>query len=209
MPPCMTRADLPCSFSQSHFEYVFLTLSDNILLTSVQVDPRVFTLDYNTDMNAEQISTLYTISFSHPRLHPDNHDDFCVYFALETQGTGTLATDLALFIRGVGRRLIMWSVLGHPDRLEPGNPMHPALQDLAYCWDGVATVHGVLQFSAQPVAVMNIQRVFHRTASICSPFCHAHRYEYFATGIFSDVERWTLLLVFNDMELAARFVCST
>jgi len=117
-----------------------------------------------------------------------------------------LVTDLALFIQDVGWKLIKWSVLGHPDRLGPGNPIHPKLQDLAYCWDGVATAYGVLQFSAQPVAVLNIQRVFHRTASVCAPFCHIHRYEYFATGVFLDVEQWTLPSVFDEMESAAQCV---
>lgn len=157
-------------------------------------------------MDAERISTLHTISFTHPRLHPNG--DFCVYFALETQEAGTLVTDLALFIRGVGQRLIKWSVLGHLDRLGPGDQMHPTLQDLAYCWDGIATAYGILQFTARPAAVMNIQRVFHRTALICAPLCQTHRYEYLATGIFSDVERWTVPLVFNEMEIAARYACS-
>lgn len=160
-------------------------------------------------MDVEQISTLHTISFSHPRLHPDGHGDFCVYFALETPGTETLVTDLALFIRSVGQKLIRWSVLGHSGRLNPGNPMHPVLRDLAYCWDGVATAYGVLQFSAQPVAVMNIQRVFHRSALMCAPFCPVHRYEYFATGIFLDMERRALPPVFDEMESAARYVSST
>lgn len=157
-------------------------------------------------MNVRQLSTLYTISFSRPRLHPDRCGDFCVYFALETQDTGTLVTDLALFIRGIGWKLIKWSVLGCSNRLGPGNPVHPSLQDLAYCWDGVATAYGVLQFSAQPMAVMNIQRVFHRTASICAPFCPARRYEYFATSTFLDVEQRTLPLVFGKVESAARYV---
>jgi len=160
-------------------------------------------------MDVEQISALYTISFSHPRLHPNSHGDFCIYFALETKGTGTLVTDLALFIRNIGQKLIKWSVLGHPDCLGPGDPIHPTLQDLAYCWDGVATAYGVLQFSAQAVAAMNIRRVFHRTASVCAPFCHIHRYEYFATGIFLDVDRTTLLSMFNEMESAAQYVHST
>ena len=160
-------------------------------------------------MDVKQISALHTISFGYPRLRPDSHGDFCVYFALETRGTETLVTDLALFIQSVGRRLIRWSVLGHSGRLGPGNPIHPILRDLTYCWDGIATAYGVLQFSAPPVAVMNIQRAFHRSALICAPFCHAHRYEYFATGIFLDVERRTLPLVFDEMESAAQYVFST
>lgn len=155
-------------------------------------------------MNVENISSLCTLSFSQPRLNPENHNAFCIYFALETQGAETLVTDLAIFIRNIGQKLIKWSVLGNPDKLEPDNPMHPILQDLAYCWDGVATAYGVLQFDAQPIAVMNIQRVFHRSALICAPFCHIHRYEYLATGIFLDVERWTIPLVFGEMESAAR-----
>ncbi|KAF9791127.1 hypothetical protein BJ322DRAFT_1104791 [Thelephora terrestris] len=174
---------------------------------SLRINPRVFTLNYDTNMDAEQVSALHTISFCHPRFDPNSDSDFCVYFALETQGVEALVTDLALFIRSVGQKLIKWSVLGHPDHLGPGNPLHPTLQDLAYCWDGVATAHGVLQFSAEPVAVMNIQRVFHQTALICAPLCLIHRYEYLATGIFSDVEQWTLLLAFNEMELAARELC--
>ena len=159
-------------------------------------------------MDAKRISTLYTLSFTYPCLQPDSHGDFCIYFALETQGAETLVTDLALFIWSVGQTLIRWSVLRHPSRLGPGNPIHPILRDLAYCWDGVATAYGVLQFSAQPVAVMNIQRVFHRTALICAPFCHAHRYKYCSTGMFSDVERKTLPLVFDEMESAAQYVSS-
>jgi hypothetical protein len=157
-------------------------------------------------MNTEQVSSLYTISFSHPRIHPNRHGDFCVYFALETQEAGTLTTDLAVFIRGVGQKLIKWSVFGCSNRLGPGNTMHPSLHDLAYSWDGVATAYGVLQFSAPPVAVMNIQRVFHRTASICAPFSHTRRYEYFATGMFLDVEWKTIPSVFNGVESAAQYV---
>ena len=163
-------------------------------------------LNYDTNMNVGQLSTLYTISFSYPHIHPDCHGDFCIYFTLETQDTGTLVTDLALFIRDVGRKLIKRSVLRCSNRLEPGNPMHPSLQDLVYCWDGVATTYGVLQFSTQPVAAMNIQRGFHCMASICTPFCPTRRYEYFATGTFADTERETLPLVFNKMELAAQYV---
>jgi len=159
-------------------------------------------------MDVKQISALHTVSFSDPRLRPDSHGDFCVYFALETQGAETLVTDLALLIRSVGQKLIRWSVLGHPSRLGPGNPIHPVLRDLAYCWDGVTTAYGVLQFSAPPVAVMNVQRAFHRAALLYAPFCHTHRYEYFATGIFLDVERRTLPLVFNEVELAVQYVPS-
>jgi len=159
-------------------------------------------------MDVERLSSLYTISFSNPRLDPAKDGDFCVYFALETAGAETLVSDLALFIRTLGWNLIRWSVLGDPHRLGPNNPAHPVLRDLAYCWDGVACAYGVLQFGVGPVSVMNIRRVFHRTSRICGPFCQAHRYEYFANGIFSDVERAAIPQVFTEMEVAAQYVCS-
>jgi hypothetical protein len=157
-------------------------------------------------MEAEHLSTLHTISFTTPRLDPDKDGDFCVYFTLETSGAETFVTDLALFIQALGKKLIRWSVLGHPDRLDPNNPAHPVLRDLAYCWDGVACAYGVLQFGARPVSVMNIRRVFHRTSRIYGPFCQAHRHEYFASGIFLDVEQAVIPLVFTEMEVAAQYV---
>ena len=159
-------------------------------------------------MEVERLSTLYTISFTNPRLNPEQDGDFCVYFALETAGAETLVLDLALFIRALGRNLIRWSVLGNPHRLNPDNPAHPILRDLAYCWDGVACAYGVLQFGASAVSVMNVRRVFHRTSQICGPFCQTHRYEYFASGIFSDLERAAIPPVFAEMEVAAQYVCS-
>lgn len=159
-------------------------------------------------MEVKQLSTLSTISFTNPRLDPDGDGDFCVYFALETPGAETFVTDLALFIRNLGRKLIRWSVLGHPDRLDPNDPAHPVLWDLAYCWDGVAHSHGVLQFRANPASVMNIRRMFHRKSRICGLFCQVHRYEYFASGIFLAMERAAILPVFADIEAAAQYVHS-
>ena len=78
--------------------------------------------------------------------------------------------------------------------------------DLAYCWDGTATAYGVLQFGAQPAAAMNIQRVFHRAASIHSPLCPTRRYEYLATGTFLDAKSSTIPLVFSEVESAAQYV---
>lgn len=172
----------------------------------MQSNTRQFPLNYEVDMDVERLSTLHTISFTHPRLNPDRDEDFCVYFAIESSGSETFVTDLALFIRTLGQELVKWSVLGHPDRLDLGNPAHPVLRDLAYCWDGVACAHGVLQFNAIPVSVMNIRRTFHRTSRIFGAFCHTHRYEYFASGIFLDVEREMLPLVFTEMEVAAQYV---
>ena len=160
-------------------------------------------------MNVENLSTLYTISFTRPRLNPNRDGDFCVYFTLESDGSNTFVTDLALFIRALGRDLIRWSVLGRPDRLDPGDPTHPKLRDIAYCWDGVACAHGVLQFSASDVSVMNIHRVFHRTSQIFGAICQTHWYEYFARGIFSDVEQAVLPLVFTEMEVAAQYMYQT
>jgi len=157
-------------------------------------------------MNVGQLSTLHTISFTNPRLDPDRDGDFCVYFSLESDGPQTFATDLALFIRTLGQELIEWSVLGYPDRLEPDDLAHPVLRDLAYSWDGVTCVFGVLQFGADPVSVMNIRRVFHRTSRVIRGLCHVHRYEYFANGIFADVERAVLPSVFIEMETAAQYV---
>lgn len=160
-------------------------------------------------MNTDQLSTLHTISFTNPCLDPDKDGDFCVYFVLETDRVEKLVTDLALFIRDIGRTLIGWSVFGHADQLTAGNPAHPALRDLAYCWDGVTCAYGVLQFSATPVLVMNIHWAPHQTSQIYGPFCPAHWYEYFTSSIFSDVEQATLPLVFAEIEVAAQYVCST
>ncbi|KAF9645224.1 hypothetical protein BDM02DRAFT_3131239 [Thelephora ganbajun] len=170
---CVIGPHLPISpFSSMDLPlhaYFFSPLNGRIDQKSLWINPRVFTLNYNIDMDVKHISALHTISFSHPRLHPNGHGDFCIYFALETQEVGTLVTDLALFIQDIGWKLIKWSVLGCPDCLGPGNPIHPVLHDLTYCWDGVATAYRVLQFSTQPVAVMNIQQVFHRTVSTSLP----------------------------------------
>ena len=157
-------------------------------------------------MKVEKLSVLHTISFTNPRLDPDRNGDFCVYFSLESDGPGTFATDLALFIRTLGRELIKWSVLGNSNWLHPGDPAHPVLQDLAYSWDGVTCTSGVLQFSASPVSVMNIRRVFHRTSRILGALCHTHRREYFAHGILADVEPAALRSVFIEMEVAAQYV---
>ena len=157
-------------------------------------------------MDISQLSTLHTISFENPRLDSDGTGDFCVYFTLEAAGAESFVTDLALFIRTLGWRLIKWSVLGHPGRLGPNDPAHPVLRDLAYCWDGIACGYGVLQFHASPVSVMNIRRMFHRTSRICGPFCQTHRYEYFASGVFLDVELAAIPPVFADMEVAAQCV---
>jgi hypothetical protein len=160
-------------------------------------------------MNTEQVSSLYMISFSHPRIHPNRHGDFCVYFALETQEAGTLdhrPCRVHPRCRTEADQVVSFWVLQPPRTWEYTNTMHPSLHDLAYSWDGVATAYGVLQFSAPPVAVMNIQRVFHRTASICAPFSHTRRYEYFATGMFLDMERKTIPSVFNGVESAAQYV---
>ena len=159
-------------------------------------------------MDVGQLSTLHTFSFTNPRLNPNETGDFCVYFTMETAGAETFITDLALFIRTLGRRLIKWSVLGRPDRLGPDDPAHPALRDLAYCWDGIACGYGVLQFCAGPVSVMNVHRMFHRTSRICGPVCHTHRYEFFANGIFLDMEQAAILPIFTDMEVAAQYVYS-
>lgn len=159
-------------------------------------------------MEVEEISALHTISFTNPRLYRNGDGDFCIYFALETAGAETLVTDLALFIQTLGRRLIRWSVLGSPDRLGPNDPAHPVLRDLAYCWDGVACAYGVLQFGASPASVMNIRRMFHQKSQIYGPFCQVHRYEYFASGIFSDVEQVAIPQVFTEIEVAAQYVYS-
>ena len=157
-------------------------------------------------MKAEKLSTLHTFSFSHPRVDPSWDGDFCIYFTLESDGQNTFVTDLALFIRTLGQNLIKWSVLGHPDRLDPGDPAHPTLRDIAYCWDGVASAHGVLQFSASDVSVMNIRRIFHQTSRIFGPICQTHRCEYFANGVFLDLEQPLLPLIFTEMEVAAQYV---
>ena len=172
----------------------------------MQNDPMEFPLDYNVDMDPDRLSVLYTISFTGPRLIPTRDTDFCVYFALETVGARTLSTDLALFIRTLGQRLNTWSVLNDPDRLNPGNPLYPKLQDIAYSWDGVACAYGVLQFYANPVPTLNIRRMFHQTSSICGPHCRVHQYEYFASGIFLDLGRRSIWETFSEVEVNAQYV---
>ena len=130
--------------------------------------------------------------------------DFCVYFALDTNGAGSLFTDLALFIQTLAQRLNSWSVLKDPDQLSPES--HPKLQDLAYCWDGIAYAYGVLQFSASQVSLLNIRRMFHQTSLICNPHCYFHRYEYFASGVFLDMDPISIWFVFREMEIAAQYV---
>ena len=160
-------------------------------------------------MDTDRLSTLYTISFTDPRLIPFRDNDFCIYFALETVGARSLSTDLALFIRTLGQKLNMWSALDDPDQLNPGNPLHPKLQDIAYSWDGVACAYGVLQFSADLVSASNIRRMFHRSSRICSPHCYTHRYEYFASGVFLDLDHRSILRTFSEMEVSAQYVHST
>ena len=160
-------------------------------------------------MDATRLSVLYTISFTDPRLIPTRDTDFCVYFALETVGVRSLSTDLALFVRTLGQKLTMWSILDDPDRFNPGNPHHPKLQDIAYSWDGVTCAYGVLQFSAGPVSTLNIRRTFHQTSLICSPHCHIHRYEYFASGIFSDSGHRSILQTFGEIEVCAQYIHSS
>lgn len=160
-------------------------------------------------MDVNRLSVLYTISFTDPRLIPNRDTDFCVYFALETAGAKSLSTDLALFIRTLGRKLAMWSVVDDPDRLNPGDASHPKLQDIAYSWDGVACAYGVLQFSACPVPTLNIRRMFHQTSLICNPHCHTHRYEYFTSGIFSDLDHGSILQMFGEIEVCAQYVHSS
>ena len=117
-------------------------------------------------------------------------------------------TDLALFIQTLAQRLNQWSVLEDADRCSPGSPAYPKPQDLAYCWDGVAYAYGVLQFSASRVSVLNIRRMFHHTSLICNPHCYFHRYEYFGSGVFLDVDPVTIWFLFREMEIATRCVCS-
>ena len=165
-------------------------------------------MDYNIDTDVDRLSTLYTIGFTNPRLIPSRHNDFCVYFALETVGVGSLSTDLALFVRTLGQELNAWSALDDPNRLNPGDPLHPKLQDIAYSWDGVACAYGVLQFSAAPVPTLNIRRMFHQLSRICGPHCHLHRYEYFARGVFSNLDHRSILRTFGEMEVSAQYVHS-
>src|SRR5882757_2727742 len=82
-------------------------------------------------------------------------------------------------------------------RLGPDGPPHPILQDLMHSWDGITYAYGVLQFSANYVSAMNIRRAFHRTSKIYGPFCQTHRYEYFASGVFLDVEQAGIPKVFT------------
>ena len=157
-------------------------------------------------MTIENLSTLYTLSFTKPRLDPSRDGDFCAYFVLESRGSETFVTDLAVFIHTLGQELMKWSVLGDPSRVDPCDPAHPVLRDIAYCWDGVACGYGVLQFSAIPVSVTNIRRNFHQTSRIFEPLCHRHRHEYFSSGIFSDWEDALLPLAFAEIEAAAQYV---
>ena len=163
-------------------------------------------MDHGIDLDPGSVSALYTISFARPRLIPQRRTDFCVYFALETDEARTLFTDLAQFILALGQRLGGWSVLSNSDQPNLGSRAHPTLQDLAYCWDGVACAYGVLQFSAGPISMLNIRRMFHQTSLICHPLCYFHRYEYFASGIFSDLDDVMMIYVFREMEIAARYV---
>ena len=205
----MTRASLLSFYLQNRFEYVWSSFCYNALLMRMaQSNTGQFPLNYETDMKINKLSTLHTISFTNPCLDPSWDGDCCIYFTLETSGAETFVTDLTLFIWTLGWKLIRWSVLGHPDRLDASDPAHPMLQDLAYCWDSVACVHGMLQFCASPVSVMNVCRTFHRMSRICRPFCHAHQYEYLVSGIFLDVERGAIPPMFTDMEVAAQYVYS-
>ena len=155
-------------------------------------------------MTIENASVLYTISFTSPRLDPDRDGDICVYFALDSVGSRTFVTDLALFIRNLGQELAKWSVLGHPDHLDPDDPAHPVLHDLAYCWDGISCGYGVLQLCATPVSIINIRRSFHQTSRILAPHSRYCRYEYFASGIFLNAEPGLLTQMFTEMESTAQ-----
>lgn len=155
---------------------------------------------------AEDLSVLYTISFTKPRVNPNRDGDFCVYFVLESPGPETFVTDLALFIRTVGQELIKWSVFGNPDNLDLSDPTYPMLRDLAYSWDGIACGYGVLQFCATPVSVMNIRRKFHQMSQIFSPLSSHRRHEYFASGIFAEAQDTLLPVAFIKMEAAAQYV---
>ena len=174
-----------------------------------QTNPAEFPLDFDANSNdADCVSALHALSFTKPCLIPERRADFSVYFALDTNGAGTLFTDLALFIQALAQRLNKWSALDNTDWLSPRSPAHPTLQDLAYCWDGVTSAYGVLQFSANRVSVLNIRRMFHQTSLICNPHCYFHRYEYFANGVFVDLDPVSVLFVFQQMEVAARYVHS-
>ena len=177
-------------------------------MNTAQGNPTEPPLDCNAALDANRVSALYTISFTNPRLIPERRRDFCVYFALETEGPGTFFTDLALFIRTLGQKLNRWSVLDDTDQLNPANPAHPALQDLTYTWDGVACAFGVLQFGANLMSVLNVRRMFHQTSLIFHPLCYLHRYEYFSSGIFLDMDHVSILLAFHEMEVAAQYVYS-
>jgi hypothetical protein len=171
-----------------------------------QSNPQEFPLNYDISLDAARLSALHTISFTQPHLNQYEHRDFCIYFTLETFGAETLVSDLALFIRTIGQQLVEWSVLGDPSQLNSDNPAHPSLQDIAYCWDGVACAYGVLQFHASSVSVMNIRQMFHQTSKICGSFCQIHRYEYLASGVFSDVEQAAIPTMFAEIEIAAQYV---
>lgn len=157
-------------------------------------------------MRIENSSILYTLSFTSPRLEPDRENDISVYFALDSAGSGTFVTDLALFIRNLGQELAKWSVLGDPDHLDPGDSAHPVLHDLAYCWDGISCGYGVLQYCASPASTLNVCRNFHQESRILDPLCSYHRFEYFASGIFLDAEPALLHQVFTEMETSAQYV---
>ena len=119
---------------------------------------------------------------------------------------GSSFTDLALFIQTLAQTLNKWSVLEDPDQSSPESPAYPKLQDLAYSWDGIACAYGVLQFSASRVSVLNFHRMFHQMSSICNPHCFFHQYEYFASGVFLDMDLVLIWFVFHEMEIAARYV---
>jgi len=163
-------------------------------------------MNHNVSMNPDRLSTLYTLSFTRPRIDPYYNGGFCVYFIIETYGTETFICDLALFIRILGQKLAQWSVLGSHNRLDPTNPAHPTLHDITYCWDGIACGYGVLQFRAPPASLMNIRRMFHRASQICDPFCETHQYEYLASGMYSDVEQMSIPRVFTEIEAIAKCI---
>ena len=174
-----------------------------------QINASEFPLDFNASINdADHVSVLHTLSFTRPCLIPERRADFSVYFALDTNGAGTLFPDLALFIQALAQRLNRWSVLDNTGQCSLRSPAHPRLQDLAYCWDGVTSAYGVLQFTATRVSVSNIRRMFHQTSSICNPYCYFHRYKYFANGFFLDLDLASISLTFQQMEVAAQYVFS-
>lgn len=198
-------SNLPKPFA--YVLFLFFAFTAN-LTASAQSDTEKLPMNYEVSMDANRLSTLYTLSFADHRIDTSISSDFCLYFTLETYRTNTFIGDLAMFLRTVGRQLMMWSVLGNPDELDSGSPAHPVLHDLTYCWDGVTCGYGILQFIAPYVSVMNIRRMFHQTSRVCNPLCQDHRYEYVASGVFSDVERASIPSVFAEIEIAARYVHS-